>query len=146
MTALAPRPGQALPVGAPVRVRKHPPETHCRTPFYMRGIKGEITDVMGVYRDPSLLAFHKPGLPMRVLYRVTQFKWVPKAGAHAEARRLLSPAIRFSIEDCVDLPPCTTQMRDVEFSPEQAKAYKEMARALRITIGSRTITAVKRLP
>ncbi len=79
---------------------------------------------------------------MRVLYRVTQFKWVPKAGAHAEARKLLSPAIRFSIEDCVDLPPCTTQMRDVEFSPEQAKAYKEMARDLRIQLNGRTITAV----
>jgi hypothetical protein len=70
MTAFAIRPGQALPVGAPVRVRKHPPETHCRTPFYLRGIEGEITDVMGCFRDPSLLAFHKPGLPLRVLYRV----------------------------------------------------------------------------
>lgn len=79
---------------------------------------------------------------MRVMYRVTQFKWLPKAGAHAEARKLLSPAIRFSIEDCVDLPPCTTQMRDVEFSAEQAKAYKEMARDLRIYIAGQTITAV----
>jgi SNF2 family DNA or RNA helicase len=78
----------------------------------------------------------------RVLYKVTQFKWLPKAGAHAEARKLLSPAIRFSIEDCVDLPPCTTQMRDVEFSVDQAKAYKEMVRDLRIQINGRTISAV----
>jgi SNF2 family DNA or RNA helicase len=76
------------------------------------------------------------------MWRVTQFKWLPKAGAHTEARKLLSPAIRFSIEDCVDLPPCTTQMRDVEFSPEQAKAYKEMQRDLRIQIGTKTISAV----
>jgi len=41
MTAFTPRPGQALPVGAPVRVRQQPPEPHCRTPFYLRGIKGE---------------------------------------------------------------------------------------------------------
>ena len=70
MTAFAIRPGQALPVGASVRVRKQPPEFHCRTPFYLRGIQGEITDVMGCFRDPSLLAFHKPGLPLRVLSRV----------------------------------------------------------------------------
>jgi SNF2 family DNA or RNA helicase len=79
---------------------------------------------------------------MRVMYRVSQFRWIPKAGAQAEARKLLSPAIRFSIEDCVDLPPCTTQMRDVEFSPEQAKAYKEMQRDLRLQIAGKTITAV----
>ena len=70
MTAFTPRPGQALPVGAPVRVLKQPPEPHCRTPFYLRGVAGEITDVMGCYRDPSSLAYHKPGLPMRVLYRL----------------------------------------------------------------------------
>lgn len=78
----------------------------------------------------------------RVMYRVTQFKWLPKAGAHAEARKLLSPAIRFAIEDCIDLPPCTTQMRDVAFSEAQAKAYKDMQRDLRLQVGSKTITAV----
>jgi nitrile hydratase subunit beta len=70
MSAIAPRPGQALPPGTPVMVLKKPPEAHCRTPFYLRGVKGEIDEVRGCYRDPSLLAFHKPGLPMRVLYRV----------------------------------------------------------------------------
>lgn len=79
----------------------------------------------------------------RILYRVTQFKWLPRAGAEAEARKLLTPAIRFAIEDCVDLPPCTTQLRDVEFSPEQEKAYKEMSRDLRLRVsGGETITAV----
>lgn len=78
----------------------------------------------------------------RTMYRLTQFKWVPRAGAHAEARKLLSPAIRYDIKDCWDLPPCTTQRRDVEFSPEQAKAYKEMQRDLRLQVGTKTITAV----
>jgi nitrile hydratase len=70
MNALPPRPGQALPAGTPVVIRKQPPEVHCRTPFYLRGVQGEIAEVRGRFRDPSLLAFHKPGLPMRVLYRV----------------------------------------------------------------------------
>ena len=70
MNALPPRPGQALPAGTPVVIRKQPPEAHCRTPFYLRGVQGEIAEVRGRFRDPSLLAFHKPGLPMRVLYRV----------------------------------------------------------------------------
>ena len=70
MNALPPLPGRALPAGTPVVIRKQPPEAHCRTPFYLRGVKGEIAEVRGSFRDPSLLAFHKPGLPMRVLYRV----------------------------------------------------------------------------
>ena len=79
---------------------------------------------------------------MRVMYKVTQFKWVPKSGAMAEARKLLSPSIRFAIADCVDLPPCTTQQRDVEFSPAQARAYKDMQRDLRLIVRDKTITAV----
>ncbi len=70
MNALPPLPGRALPAGTPVVIRKQPPDAHCRTPFYLRGVKGEIAEVRGRFRDPSLLAFHKPGLPMRVLYRV----------------------------------------------------------------------------
>jgi nitrile hydratase subunit beta len=70
MNALPPLPGRALPVGTSIIIRKQPPEIHCRTPFYLRGVKGEIAEVRGRFRDPSLLAFHKPGLPMRVLYRV----------------------------------------------------------------------------
>ena len=73
MNAPPPLPGTALKPGTPVVIRKQPPEAHCRTPFYLRGAKGEIAEVRGRFRDPSLLAFHKPGLPMRVLYRV-QFK------------------------------------------------------------------------
>lgn len=82
------------------------------------------------------------GFKNRVMHKISMFKWVPKTGANAEARKLLSPAIRFAIEDCADLPPCTTQMRDVPFSPEQEKAYAEMKRMLRLKVGKETITAV----
>ena len=56
--------------GDPVRVRPGPPEAHCRTPFYLRGRPGVILKTVGIYRNPSQLAFHKPGLPTRPLYRV----------------------------------------------------------------------------
>lgn len=79
----------------------------------------------------------------RVMVKLTQFKWVPKAGAMAEARRLLRPAVRFAIEDCIDLPPCTTQQRDVPFSPAQKAAYDTLKKDLRLTLGTgKPITAV----
>lgn len=68
----------------------------------------------------------------RAMVKVSQFKWVPRAGAHAQAHRLLQPAVRFAISDCVDLPPCTVQSRDVELSAEQNKAYREMKKDLQI--------------
>jgi len=70
----------------------------------------------------------------RIMYKVAMWKWLPRAGAQAEARRLLQPAVRFSIDDCVDLPPCTTQMRDVELSHDQKKAYDTLKRELTIAV------------
>jgi SNF2 family DNA or RNA helicase len=77
----------------------------------------------------------------RVMTKVSMYKWVPKAGAHAEAHKLLQPSVRFAISDCVDLPPCTVQARDVELSPDQAKAYKEMKKDLQIMAAKGPITA-----
>lgn len=77
----------------------------------------------------------------RVMTKVSMWKWVPKTGAHAQSSKFLQPAIRFAIEDCVDLPPCTVQKRDVELSPEQAKAYREMKRDLVLQAKQGPITA-----
>jgi SNF2 family DNA or RNA helicase len=59
----------------------------------------------------------------RVMMNVSQFKWVARAGAHVEAHKLLQPSVRFSIQDCVELPPCTVQQREVPLSAVQTKAY-----------------------
>jgi SNF2 family DNA or RNA helicase len=77
----------------------------------------------------------------RVMTKVSMYKWVPKAGAHEQAHKLLQPSVRFAISDCVDLPPCTVQARDVELSPAQASAYKAMKRDLQIMAAKGPITA-----
>ena len=46
----------------------------------------------------------------------------------------LQPAIRFTMEDCNDLPPCTKVSREVDMSPSQRSAYAEMEERLRIEI------------
>ena len=43
---------------------------HCRTPYFLRGKTGVIVSAQGVFRDPEKLAYHKPGLPAQVLYKV----------------------------------------------------------------------------
>ena len=43
---------------------------HCRTPFFLRGKSGIIAEVLDRFRDPERLAYHKPGQPAQVLYKV----------------------------------------------------------------------------
>ena len=53
-----------------ITIRNGPPEVHCRVPTYLRGRVGEVSEVVGRYRNPSLMALHQPGLPMLPLYRI----------------------------------------------------------------------------
>lgn len=53
-----------------IAVKTGPVEQHCRTPTYLRGAHGRIVEVVGQYKNPSELAFHRSGLPALWLYRV----------------------------------------------------------------------------
>jgi hypothetical protein len=41
---------------------------------------------------------------METMIKVTDFKWVPQKDGYAKAKRLLSPAVRFALEDVWDGP------------------------------------------
>ena len=56
--------------GDKVRVSERDALGHCRTPWYLRGKKGVIASIHGTFRDPERLAYHQPGLPAQVLYKV----------------------------------------------------------------------------
>jgi nitrile hydratase len=56
--------------GDRVRVADRIAIGHCRTPWYLRGKRGEVASIHGTYRDPERLAYHQPGLPAQVLYKV----------------------------------------------------------------------------
>ena len=63
-------PGSRFAPGETVRVAERPALGHCRTPWYLRGKTGVVASVQGTFRDPEKLAYHQPGLPRRVLYKV----------------------------------------------------------------------------
>lgn len=56
--------------GDKVRVAERDALGHCRTPWYLRGKTGVIAAIHGTFRDPERLAYHQPGLPAQVLYKV----------------------------------------------------------------------------
>jgi SNF2 family DNA or RNA helicase len=74
--------------------------------------------------------------------KISNFKWVPRQGAQEEVKKLLTPAVRFAIEDCVDLPECTVQRREAELSSDQRALLKQMKDHFQIQVGQGLISAV----
>lgn len=62
----------------------------------------------------------------KVMRQLTQFKWAARPDANDTVWQMMQPAIRFSLDDCTDLPEQTFITREVEMTPEQKKAYKDM--------------------
>ena len=76
------------------------------------------------------------------MMQLSQFKYVPKKDAVDTVHRLMQPAIRFALDDVVDLPEQIVMTRKVELTTEQKKAYKDMATKLRTQIASGDVLAV----
>ncbi len=74
--------------GDRVRVRKAYPLGHIRTPFYVRGLTGEVERLCGSFPNPEELAQMRDGLPRRPLYRVRFVQhdlWPDYRGRDADA-------------------------------------------------------------
>lgn len=78
----------------------------------------------------------------KVMRQISQFKWIPRPEANDVIHQMMQPAIRFSLDDCTDLPEQTFMTRDVEMTPEQKKAYKDMLSKLATEYAGGQILAV----
>lgn len=78
----------------------------------------------------------------RVMRQITPFKWVARQDANEAVYQMMQPAIRFSLDDCVDLPEQTFITRDVALTKEQDKAYKDMMNKLATEYSGGQILAV----
>jgi len=76
-----------------------------------------------------------------VMYKVTQFKWVPKPNATTVVFNALQPAIRFTKEECLDLPEMTYTHREVALTPQQKKYYKILKNQMVAIADGEQITA-----
>ena len=78
----------------------------------------------------------------KVMNKVTMFKWAPKADAKDTVHEALQPAIRFTKEQCLDLPPVVTTTREVPLTPQQAKYYNLLKERMVVQAAGETISAV----
>jgi len=77
-----------------------------------------------------------------VMTKITMFKWAPKPDAADKVHKALQPAIRFTKEQCLDLPPVITLTREVPLTAQQAKYYNMIKTQMVAQASGETITAV----
>ena len=77
----------------------------------------------------------------QVMYKVTNFKWVPKPDATKTVFDALQPAIRFTKEECLDLPDMVYVVREVPLTRQQEKYYKQLRDRMIIQAAGEDVTA-----
>ena len=101
-----------------------------------------------VFSQAKITVPNNPYLPQyftqfrdMVVQEVVQGVWVSKPNANAIVHAVLQPAIRFTRDECLDIPPVLYQYVDGSMSKEQSKAYEEMRKNLYIQYDKGEITA-----
>ena len=78
----------------------------------------------------------------KVMYQVSRFKWLPKRNSKDEVFKALQPAIRYSKDECLDLPDVMYQTRDIPLTPQVDKFYRLLRNEMLIEAAGAQITAV----
>lgn len=75
------------------------------------------------------------------MINVSQFRWVPRKDAHETVAALLQPAVRFSLDEIVELPPLIEREVQVPMGTRQKQVYDAMRDHASAMLKEGTITA-----
>jgi SNF2 family DNA or RNA helicase len=78
------------------------------------------------------------------MMKIGQYKWLPRTTSIETVQHILQPSVRYTRDECFDLPDTVVQHRRVELTPDQRKHYDRMMRHLvsEVQGSEATITAV----
>lgn len=76
-----------------------------------------------------------------VMTQVSNFRWIPKLTAPKIVHQVLQPAIRYTKEECLDLPELLYVQRDVELTPQQKHYYELLRKEMTLALAGEQITA-----
>lgn len=102
------------------------------------------TDAYGQVRllTPQRVPHSARAFREMVMTQLGQFKWVPKREATDVVKQAMQPAIRFSREQCLDLPPVIYMDRDAPLTTAQKAAYDEMKKTLIADVAGAKVQAL----
>ena len=82
----------------------------------------------------------------QVMMKIGQWKHVPRPESVEIVRHILQPSVRYTRDECFDLPDTVVQTRKVDMTAEQTKHYKQMLKHFVVELtkerATGTITAV----
>jgi len=77
----------------------------------------------------------------QVMIKLTNFRWIPKDNATDTVFNALQPAIRYTKDECLDLPPMVYTKRKVELTSQQTKHYKQLRDKMIMLAAGEQVTA-----
>ena len=77
-----------------------------------------------------------------VMTKVTNFRWVPKSNATQMVFNALQPAIRYTKDECLDLPEMTYVKRKVELTKQQERYYNLLKNKMVVQAAGEEVTSV----
>tara|TARA_R110000772_G_scaffold51809_10_gene118910 strand:- start:1904 stop:3211 length:1308 start_codon:yes stop_codon:yes gene_type:complete len=89
---------------------------------------------------PERVAHSFRRFQMDTMHQVSQFRWIAKREANDVVHAAMQPSVRYAREDCIDLPPTTYSTLELEMSPPQKAAYKEMVDEMQLIVNSPTFS------
>lgn len=101
-------------------------------------------DAYGIARlvNPKSVPSHVGAFKDKVMLKVSTFRYVPKPEAQRVVHEVLQPAIRFTKEECLDLPEMVYMERETPMTAQQQKYYELLKKEMLITAGGEEITAL----
>jgi len=120
----------------------------CQTRRFVWGMTGSPTpkaptDAYGQVKllTPQNVPKFFKAFQNETMWQATQFKWLPRKDANDVVHRVMQPSVRYTRDDCIDLPPTTYSTREVEMSAQQKAAYKQMMDEFTVEYAEVEITA-----
>lgn len=103
----------------------------------------EPTDAYGQVKliTPERVGFSFKRFKDQTMRQLGPFRWIARSDANDTVLGVMQPSIRFTRDQCFDLPPTTYSSRDIPIEPAVAKAYKKMFDDLAIQVRNKEITA-----
>lgn len=92
--------------------------------------------------NPSNVPQFFSGWKDLVMQKVSTFKWVPRPRANDIVYRALQPAIRYTKEECLDLPDIMYETREVPLTSQQEKYYEILKKQFLFEAAGEEVSAV----
>lgn len=103
----------------------------------------EPTDAYGQVKllTPDRVSFSFKAFREQTMRQVSTFRWVPRQEANDVVHEVMQPSVRFTRDQCLDLPDTTYSDRQIVLDAPAAKAYKKMLDHLAIQVKAQEIKA-----